>query len=98
MPSDQVQRVRRNEEGVSKNLLASVVSLAIGHAVWLCHCFSLGLREVETILAQRGSVVSYESIRAWCKRQRENPSLKRPGCPAAAGGVKVRRFRIFRPV
>ena len=37
----------------------------ISHAVWLYHCFSLSLREVETILAQRGIVVSYESIRAW---------------------------------
>jgi putative transposase len=36
----------------------------ISHAVWLYHCFSLSLREVETILAQRGVVVSYESIRA----------------------------------
>ena len=35
------------------------------HAVWLYHCFSLSLREVETILAQRGIVVSYESIGAW---------------------------------
>ena len=35
------------------------------HAVWLYHCFSLSLREVELILAQRGIVVSYESIRAW---------------------------------
>ena len=37
----------------------------ISHAVWLYHCFGLSLREVETILAQRGIVVSYESIRAW---------------------------------
>src|ERR671929_1406201 len=37
----------------------------IAHAVWLYHCFSLSLREVETILAQRGIIVSYESIRAW---------------------------------
>ncbi len=36
----------------------------IAHAVWLYHCFSLSLRDVETILAQRGIVVSYESIRA----------------------------------
>jgi putative transposase len=33
--------------------------------VRLYHCFSLSLREVETILAQRGVVVSYESIRVW---------------------------------
>ena len=37
----------------------------IAHAVWLYHCFSLSLREVETIVAQHGIVVSYESIRAW---------------------------------
>jgi putative transposase len=37
----------------------------IEHAVWLYHCFSLSLRDVETILATRGIVVSYESIREW---------------------------------
>jgi hypothetical protein len=37
----------------------------IEHAVWLYHCFSLSLREVELILAARGVVVSYESIREW---------------------------------
>ena len=36
----------------------------IQHAVWLYHCISLRLREVELILAARG-VVSYESIRTW---------------------------------
>jgi putative transposase len=37
----------------------------IQHAVWLYHCFSLSLREVELILAARGVVVTYESIRNW---------------------------------
>jgi putative transposase len=37
----------------------------IKHAVWLYHCFSLSLREVELILAARGMVVSYETIRDW---------------------------------
>ena len=37
----------------------------IEHAVWLYHSFSLSLRDVETILAARGVVVSYESIREW---------------------------------
>ncbi len=37
----------------------------IEHSVWLYHCFSLSLRDVETILAARGVVVSYESIREW---------------------------------
>ena len=37
----------------------------IQHAVWLYHCFSLSLRAVELILAARGVVVCYESIREW---------------------------------
>ncbi len=37
----------------------------IEHAVWLYHCFSLSLHDVESILAARGVVVSYESIREW---------------------------------
>src|ERR1700730_18091626 len=37
----------------------------IEHAVWLYHRFSLSLRDVELILAARGVVVSYESIREW---------------------------------
>jgi len=40
----------------------------INHAVWLYHVFSLSLRDVELILAERGVVVSYESIRQWCKK------------------------------
>src|SRR5690349_19868919 len=40
----------------------------IAHAVWLYHCFGLSLREVETILAERGVAVSHESIRAWSLR------------------------------
>ncbi len=37
----------------------------IEHAVRLYRCFSLSLRDVELILAARGIVVSYESIREW---------------------------------
>src|SRR5918998_736242 len=40
----------------------------IQHAVWLYHVFSLSLRDIELILAERGVVVSYESIRRWCLR------------------------------
>ena len=38
----------------------------ISHAVWLYHVFSLSLRDVELILAERGVFVTHESIRAWC--------------------------------
>jgi putative transposase len=37
----------------------------IEHAAWLYHCFGLSLRDVELILAARGVVVSYKTIRAW---------------------------------
>jgi putative transposase len=40
----------------------------ISHAVWLYHVFSLSLRDVELILAERGVVVTHESIRHWCKK------------------------------
>src|SRR5689334_21067811 len=38
----------------------------IAHAVWLYHVFSLSLRDVELLLAERGVLVSYESVRRWC--------------------------------
>ena len=34
----------------------------ISHAVWLYHMFSLSLRDVELILAERGVVVTHESL------------------------------------
>ncbi|RMI13377.1 IS6 family transposase, partial [Pseudoroseomonas wenyumeiae] len=40
----------------------------IHHAVWLYHLFSLSLRDIELVLAERGVVVSSESIRRWCLR------------------------------
>jgi putative transposase len=40
----------------------------ISHAVWLYHVFSLSLRDVELILSERGIVVSYETVRRWCKK------------------------------
>jgi putative transposase len=42
----------------------------ISHAVWLYFRFSLSFRDVEELLAQRGVVVSYETVRQWCLRVR----------------------------
>jgi hypothetical protein len=39
----------------------------ISHAIWLYHVFSLSLRDVELLLAERGIVVSYETVRRWCQ-------------------------------
>jgi len=40
----------------------------ISHAVWLYHVFSLSLRDVELLLAERGIIVSYETVRRWCEK------------------------------
>src|ERR1700753_1226456 len=40
----------------------------ISHAVWLYHLFSLSLRDIELILAERGVAVTHESIRHWCHK------------------------------
>jgi putative transposase len=57
----------------------------ISHAVWLYHVFSLSLRDVELILAERGVMVTHESIRHWCQKfgaefaQRLRRRRPRPG-------------------
>ena len=38
----------------------------ISHAVWLYYRFSLSYRDVEELLAERGVVVTYETVRQWC--------------------------------
>jgi len=40
----------------------------IGHAVWLYFRFALSYRDVEELLAERGVVVTYETIRQWCRK------------------------------
>jgi putative transposase len=37
----------------------------IRHAVWLYFRFTLSLRDVEELLAERGVEVRYETIRSW---------------------------------
>jgi putative transposase len=38
----------------------------ISHCVWLYFRFSLSFRDIEEMMAERGVVVSYESVREWC--------------------------------
>jgi transposase-like protein len=38
------------------------------YTVWLYHVFCLSLRDVELLLAERGVVVTHESVRHWCRR------------------------------
>ena len=38
----------------------------ISHTVWLYRRFTLSLRDIEDLLAERNIILSYESIRQWC--------------------------------
>ena len=40
----------------------------ISHAVWLYYRFCLSYRDVEELLFARGSSVTYEAIRKWCRK------------------------------
>ncbi len=40
----------------------------ISHVVWLYFRFNLSFRDVEELLAARGVVVIYETVREWCKK------------------------------
>jgi putative transposase len=57
----------------------------INHAVWLYQLFSLSLRDVELVLAERGVAVTRESICHWCRKfgaefaKRLRRRLPRPG-------------------
>ena len=47
----------------------------ISHAVWLYHRFTLSFRDVKDLLAKRGILASYKTIRYWC--QKFGPSYSR---------------------
>ncbi len=40
----------------------------IQYAVWLYYRFNVSHRDIEDLLAQRGIIVSHESIRLWCNK------------------------------
>ena len=56
----------------------------ISHAVWLYFRFSLSFRDVEELLAQRGIVVTYETVRQSCLKSGRAPAnelrRRRPRC------------------
>ncbi len=51
----------------------------IGHAVWLYFRFALSYRDVEELLAERGVLLTYETVRQWCRKfgQRYANELRR---------------------
>jgi putative transposase len=55
----------------------------ISHAVWLYFRFSLSYRDVEELLAEQGIIVTYETVRQWCRKfgqQYANQLRRRRAC------------------
>ncbi len=48
----------------------------IQYAVWIYHRFNLSHRDIEDLLAERGIVVSYESIRVFLQSRRDGRAAK----------------------
>ena len=75
-----VTRVRTNQAFVPKRTNANWIGAPldfghcrvnsppeiISHAVWLYHRYCMSFRDVEDLLAERGIIVSYETVRQWC--------------------------------
>ena len=40
----------------------------IAHTVWLYFRFTLSYRDVEELLAERGVILTYETVRQWCRK------------------------------
>jgi putative transposase len=70
----------------------------ISHAVWLYHVFSVNLRGVELLLAERGIIVSYETVRRWCRKFGQSFAhglrLRRPGDKWHLDEVFIRRSAL----
>jgi transposase-like protein len=64
----------------------------IQHAVWLYFRFTLSLRDVEEMLAQRGIEVSYETIRCWTIKfgSKIAANLRRPKPRRRHAGISMR--------
>ena len=68
----------------------------IAHPVWLHHVFSPSLRGVELLVAERGVVVSHESVRRWRLKLRQGFAAEprrrrpRPGDTWRLDGVFIR--------
>lgn len=59
----------------------------ISHGVWLYHRFCLSFRDVEEILAKRGVLVTYETIRQWCSRFGPEYARKLKRCQGRLGDL-----------
>ena len=81
----------------------------ISHAVWLYHRYCLSFRDVEDLLAERGIIVSYETIRQWCGKfgpdyarrwcaDAGRPTRFKPSSPSPTDAVRDGSAKLGHPV
>ena len=60
----------------------------IAHAVWRYFRFALRYRDVEELLAERGVLVTYQTVWQWCRKfgQRHANAVRRPDRDRATTG------------
>lgn len=78
-----------NDEGVRPNYARHRFPPAsIGHAVWLSFPFALSSRDVAELLAERGVLVTYQTVRQRCRKfgQRHANAVRRPDRDRATTG------------
>ena len=81
---------------------------AIRHAVWLYFRFTLSIRDVEELMAQRGILVSRETVRCWVNkfgpliasnlRRRRGPATSRWHLDEMVVKIAGRRMYLWRAV
>ncbi len=66
----------------------------ISHVIWLYFRFSLSYRDGEEIMAQRGIVLTYETVRQWCQKfgQTAANELKNDALNQETNGISTKCF------
>jgi len=71
----------------------------IAHAVWLYCRFALSYRDVEELLAERGVILTDETVRQWCRKcgqhyAKDASEMGRGALPSGVAG-SVRSARLL---
>jgi hypothetical protein len=57
----------------------------ISHCIWLYFRFGVSFRDVEEMMASRGVLLSYETVRRWCDKFGQQPDVAHgPSAPCTA--------------
>jgi len=78
---------RSREEGPVSLLRSSFPPRNPSYAVWVYHRFCPSFRDAEDLLAERGFIVSYETIQIWCRKFGPDYATKLKRCQGRLGDI-----------